>query len=173
MCVQSKGLDRRPHRHRRATGRSMHPYVAPDLVPSQMDRTHFVEPFRLDLRALALDRRTRLRRRTVARQRHRVGPPFRAAQPVPHGRASTSGWACSPPTPIWPASWRRRSASPKPRRHEQSSAGLDALTDHERAAVRKSSTPTYVAKFGFPFIIAVRDNTKEMILKAMRHAHRQ
>jgi OHCU decarboxylase len=49
---------------------------------------------------------------------------------------------------------------------EQASAGLDALTDHERGAFSELNA-AYVAKFGFPFIIAVRDNTKDMILSAM------
>jgi OHCU decarboxylase len=46
---------------------------------------------------------------------------------------------------------------------EQASAGLDALTDTERATFEKLNT-AYVAKHGFPFIIAVRDNTKASIL---------
>ena len=50
---------------------------------------------------------------------------------------------------------------------EQASAGLDALTDAERAAFQKLNTD-YVAKFGFPFIIAVRDNTKAAILDAFQ-----
>ncbi|WAX97010.1 allantoinase PuuE [Aminobacter sp. NyZ550] len=48
---------------------------------------------------------------------------------------------------------------------EQASAGLDALTDAERARFTALNT-TYVEKFGFPFIIAVRDNDKASILKA-------
>ncbi|QOF70168.1 allantoinase PuuE [Aminobacter sp. SR38] len=48
---------------------------------------------------------------------------------------------------------------------EQASAGLDALTDAERARFTELNT-TYVEKFGFPFIIAVRDNDKASILKA-------
>jgi OHCU decarboxylase len=47
---------------------------------------------------------------------------------------------------------------------EQASAGLDALTDAERenfTALNKA----YVEKFGFPFIIAVRDHTKASILE--------
>ena len=50
---------------------------------------------------------------------------------------------------------------------EQASAGLDALTDQERAIFNELNV-AYVSKFGFPFIIAVRDNTKQMILDAMR-----
>lgn len=48
---------------------------------------------------------------------------------------------------------------------EQASAGLDALTDDERARFEHLNT-AYVAKHGFPFIIAVRDNTKASILAA-------
>ena len=48
---------------------------------------------------------------------------------------------------------------------EQASAGLDALTDDERARFT-SLNAAYVEKHGFPFIIAVRDNTKASILKA-------
>ncbi|MEE4346903.1 MAG: allantoinase PuuE [Paracoccaceae bacterium] len=48
---------------------------------------------------------------------------------------------------------------------EQASAGLDALTDAERARFTELNTD-YVARHGFPFIIAVRDNTKASILAA-------
>ncbi|SMX44868.1 allantoinase PuuE [Actibacterium lipolyticum] len=48
---------------------------------------------------------------------------------------------------------------------EQASAGLDALTDDERAAFTKLNAD-YTAKFGFPFIIAVRDHDKAGILAA-------
>ncbi len=48
---------------------------------------------------------------------------------------------------------------------EQASAGLDALTDDERAAFTALNAH-YVARFGFPFIIAVRENTKASILAA-------
>jgi OHCU decarboxylase len=47
---------------------------------------------------------------------------------------------------------------------EQASAGLDALTDKERAQFT-AMNEAYTQKFGFPFIIAVRDNTKAQILK--------
>ena len=50
---------------------------------------------------------------------------------------------------------------------EQASAGLDALTDDERAAFTELNA-AYTAKFGFPFIIAVRDNTKASIMAAFR-----
>ncbi len=48
---------------------------------------------------------------------------------------------------------------------EQASAGLDALTDEERARFQELNG-AYVEKHGFPFIIAVRDHDKGSILKA-------
>lgn len=48
---------------------------------------------------------------------------------------------------------------------EQASAALDALTDEERATFQRLNA-AYVGKHGFPFIIAVRDNTKTSILAA-------
>lgn len=48
---------------------------------------------------------------------------------------------------------------------EQASAGLDALTDKERAQFT-ALNEAYQSKFGFPFIIAVRDHDKAGILKA-------
>ncbi len=48
---------------------------------------------------------------------------------------------------------------------EQSSAGLDALTDAERVRFEQLNAD-YVAKNGFPFIIAVKDHDKSGILRA-------
>jgi OHCU decarboxylase len=48
---------------------------------------------------------------------------------------------------------------------EQASAGLDALTDAERGRFTQLND-AYQARFGFPFIIAVRENTKAQILAA-------
>lgn len=48
---------------------------------------------------------------------------------------------------------------------EQSSAGLDALTDDERRTFERLNA-SYTGRFGFPFIIAVKDNTKASILSA-------
>ncbi|MEO0767761.1 MAG: 2-oxo-4-hydroxy-4-carboxy-5-ureidoimidazoline decarboxylase, partial [Pseudomonadota bacterium] len=44
-------------------------------------------------------------------------------------------------------------------------AGLDALTDDERQRFDTLNT-AYVAKHGFPFIIAVKDHDKAGILRA-------
>lgn len=48
---------------------------------------------------------------------------------------------------------------------EQASVGLNALTDRERSLFEGYNSE-YTQKFGFPFIIAVRDNTKVSILEA-------
>lgn len=48
---------------------------------------------------------------------------------------------------------------------EQASAGLDALTDAERARFEDLNA-RYTGRFGFPFIIAVRDHDKASILAA-------
>jgi OHCU decarboxylase len=48
---------------------------------------------------------------------------------------------------------------------EQASAGLDALTDAERTGFTRLNAE-YTEKFGFPFIIAVRDHDKSGILAA-------
>ena len=48
---------------------------------------------------------------------------------------------------------------------EQASVALDALTDDERNTFQRLNAD-YVAKHGFPFIIAVRDNTRASILAA-------
>lgn len=50
---------------------------------------------------------------------------------------------------------------------EQASAGLDALTDGERATFTRLNE-AYTARFGFPFIIAVRDHDKAGILAAFK-----
>ena len=49
--------------------------------------------------------------------------------------------------------------------HEQASVGLDRLTGAEFSLFNRLNTE-YRARFGFPFIIAVRDHTKESILAA-------
>ena len=55
--------------------------------------------------------------------------------------------------------------SQTPKELEQASAGLDALTDAERTQFTTLNA-AYVEKYGFPFIIAVRDHNKASILAA-------
>ena len=49
---------------------------------------------------------------------------------------------------------------------EQASAGLDMLTDEERAAFERVNAE-YTRRHGFPFIIAVKDHDKPSIMAAM------
>jgi 2-oxo-4-hydroxy-4-carboxy-5-ureidoimidazoline decarboxylase len=49
---------------------------------------------------------------------------------------------------------------------EQKGAGLSALT-HEEAVRIKSLNATYQERFGFPFIIAARNHTKDSILNEL------
>jgi OHCU decarboxylase len=51
--------------------------------------------------------------------------------------------------------------------HEQRRAGLDACTDEEFAELLRLNE-IYAARFGFPFILAVRGHTPESILAAMQ-----
>ncbi|MEM8786817.1 MAG: allantoinase PuuE [Pseudomonadota bacterium] len=50
---------------------------------------------------------------------------------------------------------------------EQAAVGLDALANDQRAAFAELNA-AYTSKFGFPFIIAVRDNTKASIMETFR-----
>ena len=50
---------------------------------------------------------------------------------------------------------------------EQAAAGLNALTAEENASFTDLNN-AYTTKFGFPFIIAVRDNTKTTIMAAFK-----
>ena len=52
-------------------------------------------------------------------------------------------------------------------RAEQASVGLDEMTDDERQAF-VALNDSRTAKFGFPFIIAVRGNTKASIIEAFQ-----
>jgi allantoinase len=51
---------------------------------------------------------------------------------------------------------------------EQASVGLDSLYDDEREEFT-ALNDRYTGTFGFPFIVAVRDNTKDSILAAFRN----
>jgi OHCU decarboxylase len=49
-------------------------------------------------------------------------------------------------------------------RHEQASAGLDRLTPDEYEAFMRTNA-AYHERFGFPFVVCVREHTKESILR--------
>jgi OHCU decarboxylase len=50
---------------------------------------------------------------------------------------------------------------------EQAAAGLDRL-DPEEAAMFARLNAVYTARFGFPFVICVRENKREAILRGLR-----
>ncbi|WP_417724520.1 allantoinase PuuE [Salipiger sp.] len=141
-----------------------HPPVRPSLVPSRMDEAAFVAAFGsvyehspwVAERAFALelgpahDRPAGLAN-ALARVFRTAGDAERLA--VLRAHPDLAGKL---------AAARRLTAESI---GEQASAGLDALTDAERARFTELND-AYTARHGFPFIIAVRDNTKASILAA-------
>jgi len=144
--------------------RRHHPYRAPALRPSRMDRDAFVEKFGgifehspwIAERAFELE----------------LGPAHDSAGGLHNALARIFRSASDeqrlavlvahPDLAGKLAAAKRLTAESTA---EQASAGLDALTDAERAAFTDLNQ-RYVKKFGFPFIIAVKDNTKASILAA-------
>ncbi|MDN2565161.1 allantoinase PuuE [Aquibium sp. A9E412] len=143
---------------------AVHPYRAPALRPSRMDRDAFVARFGgvfehspwIAERAFALelgpahDSAGGLHN-ALARVFRSAGADERLAVLKAHPDLAGKLAAARRLTP--------ESAA------EQASAGLDALTDAERARFTRLNE-AYVKKFGFPFIIAVKGLTKEAILAA-------
>jgi len=142
-----------------------HPYKATALIPSEMDRTQFVGHFGSIfehspwIAERAFDGELAPANDTASGLHFALRSIFRAATEyermnVLKAHPDLAGKLAQ--------AKRLTDASTA----EQASAGLDALTDHERAEFEELNA-AYVDKFGFPFIIAVRDNTKAMILSAM------
>jgi OHCU decarboxylase len=143
-----------------------HPYKAPRLSPSQMDATTFLQTFggiyehspfiaqRAYEAELAPAHDTAFGIHVALRNQFRMATPDERlgvlnAHPDLAGKLAAA---------------KRLTAESTA---EQASAGLDALTDDERTRFTELNT-AYVEKFGFPFIIAVRDNTKASILSAFK-----
>jgi OHCU decarboxylase len=61
---------------------------------------------------------------------------------------------------------RQRTRLTRSSANEQSSAGLDACTDQEYAELLRLNE-LYMARFAFPFILAVRGHTPQSILASM------
>jgi len=142
-----------------------HPYQAPALVPSEMDRTQFVGHFGSIfehspwIAERAFDGELGPVNDTASGLHFALRTQFRAATDDERMNVIKA----HPDLAGKLAQARRLTEASTA---EQASAGLDALTDHERGEFEELNA-AYVAKFGFPFIIAVRDNTKQMILAAM------
>ena len=125
-------------------------------------------PLRRRLRALALDRRARLRPQARPRPRHRHRPPQRALPRLPFRlpRERLGVLKAHPDLAGKLAAAKRLTAELTA---EQAGAGLDSLTDAERARFTELND-AYQAKFGFPFIIAVRGLDQARILRAFEPA---
>jgi allantoinase len=141
-----------------------HPYVAPVLQPSRMERGEFVKRFGgifehspwIAERAFELElgpahdsagglHNALCRAFRAASEQERLG--VLNAHPDLAGKLA--------------AAKRLTPESAK----EQASAGLDALTDEERELFSKLNA-AYVTSFGFPFIIAVKGKSKDQIMAA-------
>ena len=146
--------------------RAMHPYQAPSLRPSRMDKASFVAKFGgvfehspwIAERAFELElgpahdsagglHNALARMFRSASEEERLG--VLTAHPDLAGKLAEA---------------KRLTAEST---SEQASAGLDALTDTERKTFTDLNA-AYVEKFGFPFIIAVKGRTKDEILAAFR-----
>ncbi|MEQ6203234.1 allantoinase PuuE [Sulfitobacter sp. HNIBRBA2951] len=144
--------------------RSAHPYPAGGLRPSRMERAEFVEHFGgiFEHSAWIAERAHDLElgpahdsaaglHSALCRMFRSASEPERLGVLTAHPDLAGKLAAVERLTP--------ESTS------EQASAGLDALTDAERAQFTELNT-AYVAKHGFPFIIAVKDHDKDGILRA-------
>ncbi|KFC61658.1 Chitooligosaccharide deacetylase, putative uricase [Devosia sp. LC5] len=141
-----------------------HPYRAPEFIPSQLPKAEFVEKFgsifehspwiaeRAWEGELAPANDTAIGLQFALRTQFRLATDEERLA-VLRAHPDLAGKLA--------AAKRLTAASTE----EQASAGLDALTDAEREKFT-ALNKTYVEKFGFPFIIAVKDNTKASILAA-------
>lgn len=141
-----------------------HPYVAPALIPSQMERQDFVDrfgsifehsPF---IAVRAWEGELGPVNDTATGLHFALRTQFRASTDEERMQVLRS----HPDLAGKLAAAKRLTAASTA---EQASAGLDALTDDERDRFIHLNS-AYTQKFGFPFIIAVKDNTKASILAA-------
>ncbi|MBX3569799.1 MAG: allantoinase PuuE [Rhizobiaceae bacterium] len=144
--------------------RATHPYAAPTLRPSRLDRDRFVEKFGgifehsafLAERAYALE--LGAAHDSAGGLHNALCRAFRSASD-----GERLGVLKAHPDLAGKLAAAKRLTAESTA--EQASAGLDALTDSERARFTQLNA-SYVEKFGFPFIIAVRGLTKDDILAA-------
>jgi len=140
-----------------------HPYVAPEVVPSQLEKDAFVSRYG-----------------SIFEHSHWIAERTWASELAP-ANDSAVGLHFALRTQFRMATQEERLAVLRAHPDlagklaaakrltdessaEQASAGLDALTDAERERFTALNT-SYMQKFGFPFIIAVRDHDKTGILQ--------
>jgi OHCU decarboxylase len=144
--------------------REHHPYRAPALRPSRMDREDFVEKFGgvfehspwVAERAFDLE---------LGPAHDSAGGLHNALCRVFRSATETERLAVLKAHPDLAGKLAAAKRLTPESTKEQASAGLDALTDAERELFSKLNS-AYVTTFGFPFIIAVKGRTKDEILAA-------
>ncbi|MCO5144612.1 MAG: allantoinase PuuE [Aquamicrobium sp.] len=146
--------------------REAHPYAPPALRPSRMDRDAFVARF-----GSIFEHSPWVAERAFELE---LGPAHDCASGVHNAlcrafrsasEAERLGVLKAHPDLAGKLAQAKRLTAESTA--EQASAGLDALTDEERATFTQLND-AYTEKFGFPFIIAVKDNTRAGILAAFR-----
>ncbi|MEZ5783709.1 MAG: allantoinase PuuE [Rhizobiaceae bacterium] len=147
--------------------RKAHPYVAQALRPSRMRRQQFVETFggifehSEWIADRAFDLELGAAHDSAGGLHNALARIFRSAS-----RDERLGVLKAHPDLAGKLAQAKRLTAESTA--EQASAGLDALTDEEREKFT-ALNEAYVERFGFPFIIAVRDNTKASILAGFEH----
>ena len=143
---------------------SEHPYQRPALVPSEMDKAEFVEKF-----GSVFEHSPWLAERAFdgelgAANDTAIGL-FVALRSQFRGASEAEQLAVLRAHPDLAGKLAQARRLTEASTAEQASAGLDALSDDERARFTHLNA-AYVQKFNFPFIIAVRDHSKAEILAA-------
>jgi OHCU decarboxylase len=146
--------------------RKTHPYIKPDLVPTQLDRETFIKRFGSIfehsswIAERTFDGELNPANDTALGLHFALRTQFRAASDDDRLRVLVA----HPDLAGKLAAAKRLTAEST---NEQASAGLDMLTDEERTMFTELNEK-YTSKFSFPFIIAVKDNTKASILDAFK-----
>ncbi|PHP66402.1 polysaccharide deacetylase [Zhengella mangrovi] len=141
-----------------------HPYVAPRMTPSAMDEADFVSAFGSVfehspwIAERAFDMELGPAHDSAGGLHNALARAFRSAS-----QSERLGVLQAHPDLAGKLAQARRLTAESTA--EQASAGLDALTDAERTRFTELNE-AYTAKFGFPFIIAVKGLTKNDILAA-------
>ncbi|CAF0785285.1 unnamed protein product [Rotaria sordida] len=143
-----------------------YPYVKPDLIPTKLDRKTFVDRFGSIfehsswIAERAFDAELAPASNTASGLHFALRTQFRAASDNDRLKVLVAH-------PDLAGKLAAAKILTAESTNEQASAGLDMLTNEERMIFTELNDK-YTKKFGFPFIIAVKDNTKASILEAFK-----
>ncbi|CAF2582511.1 unnamed protein product [Rotaria sp. Silwood2] len=146
--------------------KKMHPYIKPNLVPSKLDRSTFIDRFGSIfehsswIAERAFDSELAPANNTASGLHFALRTQFRAASDDERLKVLVA----HPDLAGKLAAAKLLTAEST---NEQASAGLDMLTNEERTSFTELNDK-YTKKFCFPFIIAAKDNTKASILEAFK-----